>query len=68
MKTSHTIEHEIKFSVQYFASTEGGMDNETFGLPVDTLNEALHLITLANTTRPNEPWIIVGEVKTKIKP
>lgn len=67
MKTSHTVEHEIKFSVQYFYNQEGGMGNDKFGKSVDTLNEALHLITVANIERPSEDWVIVGEVTTTVK-
>jgi hypothetical protein len=67
MKTSHTVEHNIKFSVQAFWNEEGGMDQTEFGGSVETLNEALHIFTVAQLQQPKEPWIIVCDVTTKVK-
>ncbi len=58
MEISNTVKYEVKFLVSYHEAEEGGMDYETFGKEVDSLNEALRILDTALDTRPNCDWKI----------
>lgn len=65
MKLITTVSHDIKFTVEYFEPTEGGMDNDTYGKPVDAVAAAIRLLELAKEAHPNYEWVIVGHVTTQ---
>lgn len=67
MKSTKTTEHNIVFTVEYHYSSKGGMENDTFGKEVKTLEEAIEIWDLANVARPAEDWVIVGTVEKVIK-
>ena len=67
MKLTKTTEHNIVFTVEYHYASEGGMENDTFGKEVKTLEEAIEIWDLANISRPSEDWVIVGTVEKVIK-
>jgi hypothetical protein len=46
--------------------TEGGMDYDTYGDAVDTLPEALVLLSLANKGFATQDWEICCEVDTQV--
>jgi hypothetical protein len=62
MEISNTVKYKIKFLVSYHESTEGGMDYETFGKEVGSLNEALRILDTAIDSRPNRDWKIECDV------
>lgn len=67
MKLTTQTSHEIKFSIEQFSGTEGGMDHDIFGDPVDSLPEAIHLLTVANkdlNPKLHDMYVIVCHVKT----
>lgn len=73
MTITHSIVTELKFSVESFWNEEGGMGHDTFGKPVDTIEEALFNLQLAQR-QPNQTdfessnWVIVAtEVKQGTK-
>lgn len=68
MEIKVTKTHKVKFSVQYFEGTEGGMDAGSFGGEVDTLEEAVAMLERANSapTISDKDWIIVASVKTTV--
>lgn len=63
MKMTITTTYEIKYSVEYFRATEGGMDHEQFGDCVDSLPEALALLDVATSTRKDDGWVITLNVQ-----
>ena len=67
MKVEVHKNYKVKFSVEYFEVTEGGMDTETYGEPVETIQAALNLLESARNTIPNYDWIIVCDVSIIIK-
>ena len=58
MEIANTVKYKIKFLVSCHETQEGGMDYETFGKEVDSLNEALRILDTALDTRPNFDWKI----------
>ena len=67
MNIKFTTEHEVKFSIEEFISEEGGMIHDTFGEPVDTIEEAINLLKVARSSSKNNEWIIVCHVETCIE-
>jgi len=65
MKLEVTTKHELVFTVEYFEATDGGMDSDSYGDPVGSIEEAVHLLTLAKVGNKTD-WIIVCRVKTII--
>lgn len=65
MKYKITNEYEITYSVEYFLNTEGGMDTEGWTDGLESLQEAVHSLEMAEASRPNFDWIITVQVKTK---
>ena len=61
----------VTFTVEYFEATEGGMDTDSYGGSVETIQEAIQLLADAeNSTKSvkNGPkWMIVARVKTIVK-
>mgnify|MGYP003655807902 CR=1 FL=1 len=58
MEISNTVKYKVKFLVSYHEAQEGGMDYETFGEEVDSLNEALRILDTALDTCPKCDWKI----------
>jgi len=58
MEILNTVKYKIKFLVSYHEAEEGGMDYQTFGEEVDSLNEALRILDTALDTRPRYDWKI----------
>ena len=71
MEIKKTTSYKVTFSVESFTQTEGGMDHNEFGKPVNTLEEAIHLLELAEATQPagdyQANWIITVDVQREIK-
>ena len=66
MQIKVTKSHKITFQVQYFLAEEGGMDNEAFGEPVESIEKAIALLELAKANDKINPWIITAEVVTAV--
>ena len=64
IKTKYTI----RYQVESFEGTEGGMDHHTYGKAVGTIEEAILLLELANVgdMSSNSDWIITCEVTKEI--
>jgi hypothetical protein len=62
MEIVNTVKYKIKFLVCYYEAQEGGMDYETFGKEVDSLNEALRILDTAIDTHPKCDWKIECDV------
>ena len=62
MEISNTVKYKIKFFVSYHEAQEGGMDYETFGEKVDSLNEALRILDTAIDIQPECDWKIECDV------
>lgn len=67
MKLSINVVSDLTFRVEYFENSEGGMDSDTYGNEVYTIEEAVHLLSLANVAQPNYDWTITVYVDTKIE-
>ena len=63
MRLMIKTEVDAVFQVAYFSNSEGGIDTNTFGSPVFTLEEALEMLRIAQLTRSSEDWVI--EVRAK---
>lgn len=63
MKTRIMIEAEVKFTVEYFEPTEGGMDSDQFGGEFDTVEQALPTLREATLSKPDREWLIVGRAR-----
>ena len=57
MKITKKTSYIVYFSVFCYEETEGGMDVNQYGLTQDTLEEALELLEIANTSTQRE-WFI----------
>lgn len=66
MKITVKVSHKVRFNVAYFEPTEGGMDTDTFGDTVSTLEEAIHLLEIALAQFPDNCWMITCDVQTQI--
>lgn len=67
MHINVTKAHKVTFCVEYFEATEGGMDNEMYGGQVNTIEEAISLLELAQVSDPKSDWMITARVTTTIK-
>ena len=47
--------YKVSFLIKQYSPTEGGMDEDDYGKPVDTLEEAIVLLEAA-ITRENGEW------------
>ena len=73
MIVEKTTKHKAIFTVEMYWSEEDGMGTEQFGNEVDTIEEAIHLLEVANASQSqNETanfgyeWIIVCRVTIMI--
>ena len=71
MRITKKVTYDIKYRVMSFMNTEGGMDTDSYGDIVDTLEEALHLLEMARVSRNRDyDWMIIIEdtrVITEVK-
>ncbi len=67
MKIQIIKTHEVKYRVEYFEAQEGGMDCDSYGKTVETIEEAIVLLESAKNTTSDCDWMITCEVKTVIK-
>lgn len=67
MRVKTETVYDVKYGVSYFEGTEGGMDSDDYGEPVDDLAKALHLLDLAKAASPQYGWVIVLDVKKETK-
>lgn len=61
MRIRTTVKHDLTFRVYECWNEEGGMGERSYGPVVDTLEEAVALLDLANVAEPGE-WFIKCEV------
>lgn len=66
MQINVTTTHKVTFRVEYFEPTEGGMDSEDFGEPVETIEEAIALLEIARRHNGQHDWIITARAETKV--
>jgi hypothetical protein len=66
MKITKKVVYKATFSIEYFESAEGGMDWDTFGEAVSTLEEAIHLLELAQISNKGRDWKIVCNVDRQV--
>lgn len=66
MQINVTKSHKVRFQVQYFEPTEGGMDFDTFGEKVETIEEAIALLEIAKRKDSRSDWLITVDVETKV--
>lgn len=67
MNITKTTTYKVTFQVSYFEATEGGMDYDTFGKEVGTIQEAIEILEIARNTRDQRDWVIVADVQTTVK-
>ena len=65
MRIESKTVHELVFTVEYFESTEGGMDGDAFGGEVSTIEEAVRLWDLAMIHSRSCGWVIVARPTVK---
>lgn len=63
MKVTKTINYSVTFTIQYFETTEGGMDSGTYGRDCAELSDAIMQLELAQIAEPGREWIITAEVE-----
>ena len=66
MKVTSTVKHDLKFQVESYWGTEGGMDMEDFGPRCGTIEAALHQLELARSADPDTDWNITIYCTTEV--
>lgn len=64
MTINITTTHKCIFTVTASWGTEGGMDTESFGGEMETLEEAITSLALAKIKARLIPWVITVNVET----
>ena len=66
MEIKVTKKHKVTFAIEYFEGQEGGMDSDTFRHGIETIEEAVAALEMAQVNRAGHDWIITAEVTTTI--
>jgi hypothetical protein len=66
MKIESKTTHIVTFDVQYFESTEGGMDSASYGKTCTDIGSAIEQLRLAKIADPDSDWIITCDVQTQV--
>ena len=66
MEIKVTKKHKVTFAVEYFESTEGGMDSARFREGIVSIEEAITALELAQVSEMRRDWIITAEVTTSV--
>lgn len=68
MELTVTTRAILVFNIEYFESSEGGMDSGTFNeKPIQTLPEAVEALRMARLSQPGKDWIITIAVTFSVK-